>query len=130
MICVLIVDDDEDDRNLFCEALNYINPFMTCINARNGEEALRGLKLEHFPKPDLIFLDLNMPRLNGIECLKELKNDIALRSIPVIIFTTSKAYLDKELALNFGAADFITKPSSFKTLCSELKSIFVNQELI
>ena len=66
---VLVVDDDNDDRDLFCEALNYVNPFITCIIARDGEEALYGLKLHQFPRPALILLDINMPRLNGIQLL-------------------------------------------------------------
>ena len=65
MANVLIVDDDEDDRDLFCIAVHELEPKINCILARNGEEALQGLHLEKFPKPDLIFLDLNMPRLNG-----------------------------------------------------------------
>src|SRR5688572_7918660 len=97
MSYVLIVDDDEDDRDLFCEALNQVSPFITCIMARNGEEALHGLKLNCFPKPDLIFLDLNMPRVNGIQCLTELKKDTALRAIPVVICTTSKWNVEKEI---------------------------------
>jgi CheY-like chemotaxis protein len=130
MSYVLVVDDDNDDRDLFCEALNHVNPFITCIIARDGEEALYGLKLNHFPKPALIFLDINMPRVNGIQCLTELKKDIALRSIPVVICTTSKSNEEKELTAKLGAAKFITKPTSFKEFCMELKSILATQDLV
>ena len=66
MVYVLIVDDDEDDRDLFCDAVNIVDPSIGCIMARNGEEALEGLKSRDFHTPDIIFLDLNMPRLT--EC--------------------------------------------------------------
>jgi CheY-like chemotaxis protein len=130
MLYVLIVDDDEDDRNLLCEALNEVNPFITCIMAQNGAEAFRTLKSDNSPKPDLIFLDINMPRINGIQCLKELKKDTALSSIPVVMYTTSKSDLDKELTAKLGATHFITKPSCFETLCTELKSILSAQDLV
>ena len=80
MANVLIVDDDEDDRDLFCIAVHELEPKINCILARNGEEALQGLQLEKFPKPDVIFLDLNMPRLNGIQFLRELKKDSQLQT--------------------------------------------------
>ena len=75
MVYVLIVDDDEDDRDLFCDAVNMVDSSIKCIMARNGEEALEGLKSRVFHRPDIIFLDLNMPRLNGMQCLNALKQD-------------------------------------------------------
>ena len=92
---VLIIDDDEDDRDLFCIAVHEIEPRINCIMARNGEEALQGLRLE-YPKPHIIFLDLNMPRINGIQCLRELKKDRELQDIPVVIYTASNLDEDKE----------------------------------
>jgi CheY-like chemotaxis protein len=130
MLSVLIVDDDEDDRDLLCDALTEINPSITCIMARNGEEALLRLKLDYSLKPDLIFLDINMPRINGIQCLTALKKDSALSNIPVAMYTTSKSDFDKDLTAKLGAAHFITKPSCFATLCSELKSILSSQDLV
>jgi CheY-like chemotaxis protein len=126
---VLIVDDDEDDRDLFSEALNQIDPSITCSMAKDGEEALRMLKLHRVRKPDMIFLDLNMPRINGIQCLKELKNDFALCNIPVVIYTTSKLKADKEITAKLGAVDFISKPTSFTILVSTLKTVLVAQDL-
>jgi CheY-like chemotaxis protein len=124
MIHVLIVDDDEDDRELFCAAVHEIDSKIDCIMARNGEEALRGLRMASIPKPNLIFLDLNMPRVNGVQCLKELKKDHALRDIPVIIYTTSKLQEDKELTSSLGAVGFITKPSCFQHLCDLITNCF------
>jgi CheY-like chemotaxis protein len=117
---ILIVDDDEDDRDLFCDAVNFVDPEINCIMARNGEEALSGLKSHHYPRPDLIFLDLNMPRLNGIQCLREIKKHSGLRAIPVVIYSTSKLKEDKEATKNLGAIYFITKPSSLRELCDEI----------
>ena len=118
---ILIVDDDEDDRELFCDAVNVVDPGINCIVARNGEEALNGLKSRHIPKPDLIFLDLNMPRINGVQCLREIKKDPVLHLIPVVIYTTSKLKEDKDITRKLGAVHFITKPSSLRELCDEIK---------
>jgi len=118
---ILIVDDDEDDRNLFCDAVNVVDPEINCIIARNGEEALQGMLTDHLPKPDLIFLDLNMPRINGVQCLREIKKQQRLRDIPVVIYTTSKLEEDKVITRKLGAIHFITKPSSLRELCNEIE---------
>jgi CheY-like chemotaxis protein len=118
---ILIVDDDEDDRDLFCDAVNVVDPEITCIRARNGEEALNGLKADHISKPSLIFLDLNMPRVNGVQFLREIKKIPALDRIPVIIYTTSKLKEDREITRKLGAVHFITKPSSLRELCNEIE---------
>jgi CheY-like chemotaxis protein len=123
MMNILIVDDDDDDRVLLAEALNEIRPNVDCINAGNGEEALKFLRLKACSRPDIIFVDLNMPRFNGLQCLRELKKDEQLQNIPVIIYTTSKLHTDKEQALKTGACYFLTKPSSFKELCEILTEI-------
>ena len=127
MANVLIVDDDEDDRDLFCIAVHELEPKINCILARNGEEALQGLQLEKFPKPDLIFLDLNMPRLNGIEFLRELKKDSQLQLIPVVIYTASLQEKDLEEAKELGAEHCFAKPSSFKGLCKIVKDVFAKE---
>src|SRR5688500_4429665 len=113
---ILLVDDDEDDRDLFCEVIYDIDPSIHCVLARNGQEALLGLRMEEFPKPHLIFLDLNMPRLNGVQCLRELKTDRSLQDIPVAIYTTSKIKEHKDECIELGAVHFITKPNSFTEL--------------
>jgi CheY-like chemotaxis protein len=120
---ILIVDDDEDDQVLLAEALNEVQPDVTCLTAGNGEEALKFLRLTGGSKPDIIFVDLNMPRFNGLQCLRELKTDDLLQNIPVIVYTTSKLHTDREQALQTGACYFLTKPSSFKELCEMLTKI-------
>ena len=123
MLRFLIVDDDEDDRELFCDAVGIVDPSINCIIARNGEEALAGLRNHKLERPDIIFLDLNMPRLNGKQCLIALKKDLALQNIPVVIFTTSKLKEDKAETKLLGACDFVSKPTAQKELCDTISRI-------
>jgi len=119
----LLVDDDEDDKEIFCIALEKIDPAIDCITASDGREALSILSDESFT-PDFIFLDLNMPRMDGKECLKEIRKKSRLNHIPVIIFTTSSAEKDKEETKQLGANSFITKPPLVSTLAQILEKVF------
>ncbi|MFT3908408.1 MAG: response regulator [Ferruginibacter sp.] len=119
---ILLVDDDVDDQVYFLDAINEINPSMECKLANNGLEALQSIKI--LPPFDIIFLDLNMPIMNGFECLSSLKKSEAYKNIPVVIFTTSKNFNDIERTKELGASLFLTKPTSFNTLCDKLKQIF------
>src|SRR5688500_13365534 len=87
---VMIIDDDVDDRDFFCEALYEIDESIKCVCAKNGHDALRLLNESTNALPDYIFLDLNMPRLGGIQCLTALKKSEKLSDIPVVIFSTSR----------------------------------------
>jgi CheY-like chemotaxis protein len=116
----MIVDDDTDDADFFCEAIAELFPSAECIRYLNGEEALNQLCEKNFRLPDFIFLDLNMPRMVGKTCLRKLKEDKALRDIPVIIYTTSSSIAHKDEIASLGAAHFLTKPASYKKLCSEI----------
>jgi len=122
-LTLLIVDDDEDDKEMLKEVITEICEEVTCITVSNGQEAIQLLKKEDI-RPDYIFLDLNMPRLNGFQCLKQLKNNAALSAIPVVIYTTSNTKEDKEQTINSGAAYFITKPTSSEDLKKELQHVF------
>jgi CheY-like chemotaxis protein len=113
---ILIVDDDADDRELFCEAVQDIDKAIQCITVSNGEAALKLLDKENGPLPDYIFLDLNMPRLNGKQCLALIKSAPPLQHIPIIIYTTSKLKEDITETKRLGASYFITKPSKLKDL--------------
>jgi CheY-like chemotaxis protein len=118
----LLVDDDPDDTFLFGEVLHDVDPSIELRTAANGQEALDLLK--GMPSlPDLIFLDLNMPRMGGVECLSLLKADEALKYIPVIIYTTSSQSKDIEETIQKGAVCFITKPSNMKGLTEILLTI-------
>jgi CheY-like chemotaxis protein len=115
-----IVDDDIDDQELFIEAVNEVDNSIQCVSASDCEEALNLLKSGAMPLPDMIFLDLNMPRLNGKQCLTELKKQAHLRHIPVIIYSTSSEKRDVEETALLGAAHFLTKPNKFDELCKAL----------
>ncbi len=111
-LTILIVDDDEDDKKLFIESAKEVDGDITCITATDGQEALRYLKDENNPLPDYIFLDLRMPRINGRQCLEEIRKDKRLSQIRVFIYTTS---IDTREAIELkknGAVHFISKPDN------------------
>lgn len=87
---IYLCDDDGDDRDFFREALSQINEKASLITSTNGEELLFQLHREKYPFPDIIFLDLNMPRKNGIATLHEIKSDYRFRAIPIVILSTSQ----------------------------------------
>ncbi len=118
---ILLIDDDEDDQLYFRDAINELNHVLECEIANNGREAIEQMSVP--PPPDLIFLDLNMPVMNGYECLAYLKAQDRYKDIPVVIFTTSQNANDIERSRNMGAKLFFTKPSNFNTLCSTLHKI-------
>jgi CheY-like chemotaxis protein len=109
---ILLVDDDEDDRKLFFEAIGEVDKEIGCIAAIDGREALRYLNDVTNPLPDFIFLDLRMPGLSGQQCLEEIKKDMRLESIPVIVYTTSRDVRESEALKKLGAAHFMSKPVS------------------
>ena len=118
-----IVDDDMDDQELFIEAVNEVDRSIKCLAASNCEEALDMLKTGKISLPDVIFLDLNMPRLNGKQCLAELKKESGLNHIPVIIYSTSSEKRDIEETSRLGAAYFLTKPNKFEELCRAMSYV-------
>lgn len=122
IICFLI-DDDEDDQEIFSLALNAIDKDIQCITAKDGIEALNVLETDQRLTPDFIFLDLNMLRMNGRECLKEIKKIPHLREIPVIIYSTSSAQKDITETILLGAADYIVKPPSISILTKRLEQV-------
>ena len=108
---VLNVEDDFEDFDILCEILSAINPSIQCINARNGYDAME--LLENTPDPpDFILLDVNMPTMDGKSCLKFLKKDERLKSIPVIIYSTGAIEKDVALCLELGAVAYIQKSST------------------
>lgn len=119
---IFLVDDDRDDREIFIEALAEIDDSLKCVTAENGEDALVKLHSGVFI-PNFIFLDLNMPRMNGRECLVEIKNIERLQETPVIIYTTSSLQKEKDELEKLGATRFITKPANFNELCHSLKGV-------
>ncbi|MBT1707386.1 response regulator [Fulvivirgaceae bacterium PWU5] len=106
---ILYAEDDVDDYGFFEETLARVYPVATCMNARNGREVLDILDASAI-LPDLIFLDINMPTMDGKSCLKSIKTDPRLKSIPVIIYTTSSNERDREQCLQLGAENYLIKP--------------------
>ena len=113
---ILVVDDDMDDVQLFGEVIANIEPSRKLQHAEDGRDALEKLAETTNHLPDLIFLDLNMPRMDGKECLRKLKKNDQLNHIPVIIYTTSSQIIDIEETMEAGAVCFITKPNNLKEL--------------
>lgn len=124
MTKILIIDDDSDDSDLLRDAIQQVAPETNCTIVSSADEALLGMKTRKIPRPDLIFLDLNMPRMNGIQCLRQLKAEPDVREIPVAIYTTSKSHDDQVESLKLGASYFVVKPSSFRQLCKVVSNIF------
>ena len=122
---LLIIDDDEDDKEMLFEVVTEMYEGVSLLKASSGAEGLQMLeKMERLP--DYIFLDLNMPRMSGIQCLEFLKSNEEFRSIPVVIYTTSKSAEHEDETKKLGAAHFITKPISIKALKKELEPVFSN----
>ena len=122
-LSILIIDDDDDDKQMFCEVLSEIDRDISCISSANGQDALQLLRQKITP-PDFIFLDLNMPRMSGKQCLVHIKQIEILASVPIIIYSTSKLVEDREETMRLGADYFLTKPSSMQHLKKEVQYIF------
>lgn len=118
---VLLADDDPDDRDLFEEATTFLNPDIKMIIAKDGVQLMDLLRQD---LPDMIFLDLNMPKKNGKECLQEISSQHRLRQIPIIIYTTSLNPIDIDETYNTGAFRFFKKPNSFDELKAILNKAF------
>ena len=129
-ITILVADDDPEDRMMIRDALIENRLANDLKFVENGEELLeylnrRGkyLKPEDSPKPGLILLDLNMPRKDGREALREIKMNSELRGIPIVVFTTSKAEEDVYRTYDLGVNSFISKPVTFESLVSLTRSL-------
>lgn len=122
---MFLVDDDEDDRDFFLSVFDMMRDRVTCDTATNGLMAWERLTQTRY-RPDMIFLDLNMPVLNGKDFLKKLKGHPDLQHIPVIVLSTSSNEKTIHEVLDSGAADFITKPNKLSILEQRLKAIVDN----
>ena len=118
----MLADDDETDRLLFISAFEDLQMKIIIDTVKNGKELMDCLMKEDAVIPDLLFLDLNMPRKNGLECLKEIRANIKLKELPVAIYSTSAAKDDIEKTFLAGANIYIEKPVDFDTLKKVLKS--------
>lgn len=125
---LFLVDDDMDDHEIFKSALAKVDGELELLTATNGYEALNVLSATS-TLPDYIFVDLNMPRMGGLQFLKEIKQTENLKNIPVIIYSTSSHPGDVAKTKELGAVSFITKPSRFADLCSLLQTLLKSQKV-
>ncbi len=129
-IVILMADDDADDRMLTRDALHESRVLNDLRFVEDGEELMDYLSRrgkyanpDDSPRPGLILLDLNMPKKDGREALKEIKSDPNLRRIPVVVMTTSKAEEDIYRSYDIGASSFITKPVTFDRLVELMRAL-------
>ncbi len=129
-ITILMADDDDDDRKLTADALEESHLANPLKFVENGEELLDYLRQQgkyslpnSAPRPGIILLDLNMPRMDGRAALKEIKKDPELRQIPVIVLTTSKADEDIYRSYDLGVNSYIVKPVTFESLVDVLQTL-------
>ncbi len=120
---ILLVEDDLVDIMTTRRALDDLNITNPLIVANDGEEALLLLGKEEANKPGIIILDINMPRMNGIELLKHLKNDEELKRIPVVVLTISKEEEDKIESFSLGVAGYMIKPVDYLKFVEVIRTI-------
>lgn len=131
-INILLADDDLDDRYFFEKALKEIPVTSQLITVNNGEQLMDYLIKNSGPLPDVIFLDLSMPRKTGFECLSEIKENEKLKALKIIMFTTSFTRgfeLEENLRgtlIKMGALDYIRKPGEFEELKQVIKHALEN----
>jgi DNA-binding NtrC family response regulator len=128
LLNILLVDDDIDDRELFVEALHSIDGHSQ-VETLDQSEGLVDALLSMDPLPHFLFLDLNMPRKSGKECLKEIRRHDSLRKVKIVIYTTSINPKDVTETYQLGAFCFFQKPNSFGDLKRLLQQVISTTEL-
>jgi len=126
-ITILLADDDADDRLLVQEAFEENHLLNVMDTVEDGEELMDYLyrrgKYNEATRPSMILLDLNMPRKSGLEALREIRADADLKSIPVVVLTTSKAEEDIIRSYELGVNSFIVKPVTFESLVELVRTL-------
>jgi len=120
---IMLIDDDADDRELFEEALQRVGPHIRFDSASGGQMAFEMLESKKQELPNIIFLDINMPVIDGWQCLSILKSNEALKHIPVIIYSTSAPDGVQETAMRLGALSYVIKPNQFTELKNMLARV-------
>jgi Response regulator containing CheY-like receiver, AAA-type ATPase, and DNA-binding domains len=121
---IYLADDDEDDRELFVDALREVDPSVILTQAEDGLQLMEILNSIKDPIPEILFLDINMPGKNGFECLEEIrKQEGRVKEINIIILSTSNDPQDIEKALELGATFYAVKPNRFDVLKSFVKDV-------
>lgn len=122
-IYIILADDDEDDRLFFTDAFSELKINTKVDTFKDGVELMNYLNDSDSVLPNVLFLDLNMPKKNGIECLHEIKNDERFKDIAIAIYSTSSSEEDIEETFVCGANIYIKKPSDFNTLKKVLSDV-------
>lgn len=123
VIHILLADDDADDRLFFKEAFEEIKVKTRVTLFNDGVELMNHLTKNGHPLPHILFLDLNMPRKNGMECLQEIRYSDTLKEIPIAIYSTSSSEEDIENTFVRGANVYIKKPNDFESLKKTLEEV-------
>lgn len=118
---VLLTDDDEDDRLIFKEILNEMEKDIIVNMVNDGKQLLDYLSIENRPLPHIIFLDLNMPNMSGLECLEKIRSHEKYSDISIAIYSTSTSKKDIDDTFYHGANIYITKPGAYSELKKVLK---------
>ncbi len=119
---VVLVDDDLDDHEIFRTACAVVDDTISVKGFESGEEAIDALSKSRVV-PGIVFLDLNMPRMNGVEVLEAFRSVDRLAAVSVIVYTTSVDKRIRSRCLQLGATDVIEKPNSFDALCETLGNL-------
>jgi len=117
------IDDDEDDRDFFCTAMTEIDASIECVFAKDGIDAIQQLTADETLLPNHIFIDMNMPLMDGKQCLETIKTIQRLHEVPIYIYSTSGTPKLVDEVLASGAEDFLIKPSNMADLISMLRQI-------
>ncbi|MFB9055821.1 response regulator [Mariniflexile ostreae] len=123
LLNIILTDDDEDDRMFFCEALEEVEIQTAVKLFNNGEELMDYLLSPEIEFPNLIFLDLNMPKKSGMQCLCEIRSNPKLKNLFIAIYSTSSSEKDIEDAFLKGANIYVNKPNSFGKLRDMVKKV-------
>jgi CheY-like chemotaxis protein len=120
---VLLIDDDKEDQEIFGDAVREVDSNVRFVSEFNSDQAITNISTMREARPEIIFLDLNMPRLNGKQVLSELKSDPEMSRIPVVMCSTFFGDRDVQETARLGAAHHLVKPTRFNELCEEIARI-------
>lgn len=120
---IFLIDDDGDDREIFRSALDLLDTKVEYMEAKDGQEGLEMFAADNFVPPDLLFVDLNMPRVNGLEFVIRLKQIPHYQNIPIYMYTTSASPNERVNAMTAGATGYIIKHVRYNDLAIELNGL-------
>ncbi len=126
----LLIDNDRDDQEIFTLALQEVDPNIRCKTADGGLQALELLRSEPSYTPSLVFIDMNMPLMNGCQCLAHLRETGRLSGVPIYMYSTSASPGSVEEVKALGATDFLVKPNSFSQLVKLLSAILEPRNML